>query len=75
MVNQITIDPVEIINDFSEYLTIEIERKEIIIKDLETKTNPQYATKEVIEFYRGALIELKHLKRSWELRKMGEPLN
>ena len=73
--SQISSDPEIVISDFSEYLINQVSLKEIIINDLKTKTNPQYATKEVIEFYQGALIELKKVQRTFELRKLGEAIN
>ncbi len=73
--NWIDIDPISVINNFSEYLEKQISLKEKILSDLENNTNSQYATKEVIEFYRGALIELNKLKRAHEIAKLGEKLN
>lgn len=68
----IKINPIELINDFSDYLEKQISNKEKIVSDLEKSDS---TTKETLEFYKGQLIELKNLNKTFELRKLGDPIN
>ena len=68
----IKINPIELINDFGEFLEKQILLKEKIVKDLKKSES---TTKETLEFYKGQLIELKNINRSFELRKLGDSIN
>lgn len=68
----IKINPIEVINDFSEYLEKQISLKEKIVSDLKKSDKTK---KETLEFFNGQLIELKKINRTYELAKLGDSIN